>query len=192
MIPLCSRFDSVLFTPKMSAIASYSNFSRSPKDKMDSVRRQRLEALPNWSWDPLSEKWEEGFSHLKEFSDREGHCRVRQRYKTKDGYGLGSWVTSQRMTKDKMDSVRRQRLEALPDWFWDIFSDLWEESFTHLKEFSDREGHCRVQRDFKTNDGYQLGSWVHNQRRKRAKDKMDPVRRQRLEALPGWVWKVEK
>jgi hypothetical protein len=30
MIPLCSRFDSVLFTPKMSSIASYSNFSRSP------------------------------------------------------------------------------------------------------------------------------------------------------------------
>jgi hypothetical protein len=31
MIPLCSRFDSVLFTPKMSAIASYGNYSRSPK-----------------------------------------------------------------------------------------------------------------------------------------------------------------
>jgi hypothetical protein len=30
MIPLCSRFDSVLFTPKMSAIVSYGNFSRSP------------------------------------------------------------------------------------------------------------------------------------------------------------------
>ena len=30
MIPLCSRFDSALFTPKMSAIASYDNFSRSP------------------------------------------------------------------------------------------------------------------------------------------------------------------
>jgi hypothetical protein len=30
MIPLCSRFDSVLFTPKMSAIASFGNFSRSP------------------------------------------------------------------------------------------------------------------------------------------------------------------
>src|SRR5450755_4355957 len=29
MIPLCSRFDSVLFTPTMSAIASYGNFSRS-------------------------------------------------------------------------------------------------------------------------------------------------------------------
>jgi hypothetical protein len=31
MIPLCSRFDSVLFTPKTSAIASYGNYSRSPK-----------------------------------------------------------------------------------------------------------------------------------------------------------------
>jgi hypothetical protein len=30
MIPLCSRFDSVLFTPKTSAIASYGNYSRSP------------------------------------------------------------------------------------------------------------------------------------------------------------------
>jgi hypothetical protein len=31
MIRLCSRFDSVLFTPKMSAIPSYGNYSRSPK-----------------------------------------------------------------------------------------------------------------------------------------------------------------
>jgi hypothetical protein len=30
MIRLCSRFDSVLFTPKMSAIPSYRNYSRSP------------------------------------------------------------------------------------------------------------------------------------------------------------------
>jgi hypothetical protein len=31
MIRLCSRFDSVLFTPKMPAIPSYGNYSRSPK-----------------------------------------------------------------------------------------------------------------------------------------------------------------
>jgi hypothetical protein len=34
MIPLCSRFDSVLFTPKMSAIASCGNYSRFPKDNV--------------------------------------------------------------------------------------------------------------------------------------------------------------
>jgi hypothetical protein len=32
MIPLCSRFDSVLFTPKMFRIASYGDYSRSPND----------------------------------------------------------------------------------------------------------------------------------------------------------------
>ena len=30
MIPFCSRFDSVLFTPKIQAIAGCFNFSRSP------------------------------------------------------------------------------------------------------------------------------------------------------------------
>jgi hypothetical protein len=31
MIPFCSRFDSVLFTPKMPSIAGCFNFSRSPQ-----------------------------------------------------------------------------------------------------------------------------------------------------------------
>jgi hypothetical protein len=155
---------------------------------MEPDRRQRLEALPGWSWDALLDKWEEGFSHLKQFSDREGHCRVPQGYKTDDDdYPLGVWVSRQRANKDTMEPDRRQRLEALPGWSWDVHSDAWEEGFSHLKQFSDREGHCRVPRD-KTNDG--LRRWVGTQRQ--AKDTMDPDRRQRLEALPGWVWKVEK
>jgi FkbM family methyltransferase len=43
MIPLCSRFDSVLFTPKMSAIACHGNYSRSPKGQGYGVGFQILE-----------------------------------------------------------------------------------------------------------------------------------------------------
>jgi superfamily II DNA or RNA helicase len=162
---------------------------RKNKDKIEPDRRQYLEALPSWSWDILSDRWEEGFSYLKEFVEREGHCQVLYHYKTDDGYQLGKWVSTQRRTKDTMDPHRRQRLEALSEWSWGVRSTQWEEGFCHLKEFVEREGHCQVPDGFETDDGYRLGQWVAVQRRQ-AKDKMDPDRRQRLEALPTWSWAV--
>ena len=161
---------------------------RQAKDTMDPDRRQRLEALPGWSWDVHSEQWEEGFFHLKEFSDREGHCRVRQLLQDRRRLSTRSVGYSQRRAKDTMDTDRRQRLEALPGWSWDVLSEQWEEGFSHLKQFSEREGHCRVPQRYKTDDGYRLGQWVSVQRQ--AKDTMESDRRQRLEALPGWSWAV--
>src|SRR5258707_2543503 len=106
---------------------------------MESDRLQRLEALHGWSWDALSDRWEEGFSHLKWFSEREGHCRVTGDYKTEGGYRLGRWVGTQRTNKDTVDADRRQRLEALPGWSWNVLHDWWEEGLFNLKRVSDRE-----------------------------------------------------
>jgi superfamily II DNA or RNA helicase len=161
---------------------------RYKKNTIGSDRRQRLEALPGWSWDLLAGLWEEGFSHLKVFADREGYCRVSQNYKTNDGYRIGQWVAVQRRSKDTMEPDRRQRLEALPGWSWDVLSDKWEERFSYLRSFADREGHCRVSTFYKTAGGFTLGKWVSDQRER--KEKMEPSRRKRLEALPGWSWDV--
>jgi predicted helicase len=137
-----------------------------------------------------TESWMFWFGLLEAFAKEHGHCRVPDRYRTDDGFWFGAWVSIQRSGKDKMALDRRQRLEALPGWSWDLLSDQWEEGFSYLKEFSEREGHCRVPDDYRTDDGYQLGQWVGNQRSRKDTTALD--RRQRLEALPGWVWKVEK
>ena len=91
-----------------------------------------------------TESWMFWYGLLETFLKEHGHCRVVRGYKTDDGYRLGAWVHNQRRTKDKIEPDRRQRLEALPGWSWDPYSDQWEEGFFHLKEFSDREKHCRV------------------------------------------------
>jgi Helicase associated domain/Type III restriction enzyme, res subunit len=115
------------------------------------------------SWDALSDKWEEGFFHLKEFFRRAGHCRMLAKYKTGNGFGLGIWVNKQRERKDTIEPDRRQRLEALPGWTWALHSDKREKGFSHLKEFSERENHCRVAALYKTNDGHRLGQWTQVQ-----------------------------
>ncbi|HAY45631.1 MAG TPA: hypothetical protein DCY55_05035, partial [Gammaproteobacteria bacterium] len=63
-------------------------------------------------WDPLSEKWEEGFTAVKAYKEQHGHCRVPKNHKLND-YNLGQWVLMQRKAKDRMSLERKQRLDDL-------------------------------------------------------------------------------
>jgi len=106
--------------------------------------------------------------------------------RTAEGYPLGGWLNNQRTRKDRMSADRRQRLEALDGWVWDARDAAWEHGFEQLTAYVQAEGSARVPNLYRTAEGGRLGQWVNSQRS--TKDTMSADRRERLEAVKGWVW----
>jgi hypothetical protein len=143
-----------------------------------------LEALPGWSWDPFTDRWEKAYAALVKFTNREAHARVPGTH-VEDGVRLGKWVTHQRSGRDKLTGEQQKRLEALPGWNWDARTDQWHRKLNLLGQFQQREGHALVRQGY-IEDGVNLGSWVSEQRNN--KKTMSEERRALLESVPGWAW----
>ena len=144
----------------------------------------RLDSI-GFSWDPLTQRWNEAFEALKEFHKREGHCLV-NRDNTDDSLGLFRWVITQRQiyAKDQLTHDQVVRLNLL-GFNWNPRNEQWDEAFESLKKFFKREGHCNVPREH-TENGLRLGTWVGKQREKKAR--LSPDRIKRLDSL-GFAWK---
>ena len=151
------------------------------------VRQGRSGPSFRVSWrleDGRDTAWEEGFRHLKAFVAKSGHARPPSSA-ILDGYRLGQWVSVRRSRKDSMSPEQLERLEALPGWVWDVREAAWDEGFQHLENFVAKNGHARPTQSAVV-DGFRLGQWVTGQRQRQ--QSMNSDQRERLEALPGWVW----
>jgi hypothetical protein len=152
-------------------------------------RVERLELLAGWSWDRFASAWEDGFARLSSYVMREGRPPL-STYRTEDGYRLGSWVTVQRAKRRTLHPERAARLDALQGWSWEVPDVRWENGFDELRRHVASGGDAHPPTGFLTSTGFQLEKWVKRQRAARAKTPAD--RAARLEALPGWVWRVHE
>ena len=106
---------------------------------------------------------------------------------------LGQFVTVRHVDyrQEELSPERIDALEALPGWVWDGKEAEYQDSFSALVQFADREGHVRVPtRHVEIFDGREvnLGSWRGSRKAEFRRGTLSQERIDALEALPGWEW----
>ncbi|MGY1660771.1 Helicase associated domain protein [Geodermatophilus sp. SYSU D00705] len=139
-------------------------------------------------WDTRGDDFASGLAALEAFVAETGHACVPQKYRTQEGFTLGSWVSSRRQDglKGRLADDRMAALQAL-GFVW----DAWEWDFTRglaaLEAFVAKTGHARVPQRHQTEDGFGLGAWVRNRRQDRKVGRLAAERIAALEAV-GFAW----
>ena len=85
-----------------------------------------------------------------------------------------------------MSKERASKLDSI-GFTWGIKQDTkWEILFEELREFNEREGHCKVPYSYSENPG--LGRWVSNQQAKRLE--VSKERASKLDSI-GFIWQTK-
>jgi hypothetical protein len=147
-------------TPRQQKVAAYKD---SPMPELtfcsntsSCISDQKIKRHQGTKYDS---KWREKYDELVNYRARTGHCRVPPKYN--ENPTLASWVARQRAFYKRMKEgdndvpITEERVEMLNKlaFEWSIgtarFSSAydWRQKFEELKEFHDREGHFRVDKD---------------------------------------------
>jgi len=145
-----------------------------------------------------SDTWDKHMHNLRNFKDKNGHCRVPRHYE--ENPKLGRWVMNVRshfqfLQKGKKSSlVTDERLKQLQDIDFEFtpktkshtkyYIDRWVHHLKELYRFKERHGHCRVPQRF--TDNKKLGGWVlyvRHQYRKHLNGQSSTLTPERIEQL---------
>jgi len=159
------------------------------KGELSSDRIEQLENI-GFTWEILEEKFEKGFQETLRYKKSTGDPNAPLRYKTDEGYGLGTWQSSQKFNYKKGDlsSDRIERLEKI-GFIWDMTEEQFERGFQQTLLYKERTGNTNAPTGYKTAEGYWLGSWQRNQMKLYKIGKISPDRIERLEEI-GFTWEI--
>jgi superfamily II DNA or RNA helicase len=146
-----------------------------------------LEAL-GFVWDPNQDTFDRGFGELTAYIEANGNGRVPSAYVTDTGFELGVWCGVRRtMRKSGQLSAERVALLDGLGFVWDQLQHEFERALAELAAYAVAHGNARVPQDYATHNGYRLGSWCSDQRKRYRRGKLSVERVQALEAL-GFDW----
>ena len=164
--------------------------TRHRKGRLTVDRQRRLTEL-DFVWNPAkldhstTQIWEEQFAALAQYKAQHGDCNVPRDWP--ENPSLSYWVGTQRSIREALPPEQRARLDAL-GFVWEVLNEQWDKGFSALQSFHQREGHCRVPKQYREGT-VPLGHWVATQRCVKAR--LPPERRERLDAL-GFEWRLRE
>jgi superfamily II DNA or RNA helicase len=150
-------------------------------------RLERLNALdPFWNpaWPLL---WQRQYYRLREYRQGHGDCQVPRTYTAADDTALGEWVLSQRRSQHELHQGQRDLLNEL-GFDWDARSPherAWQAGLEAARRYHAEHGNLDVPQKHVDEQGYKLGVWINNTRRRAAR--LAPERRAALAEL-GMTW----
>ena len=165
---------------------------RRRKGNIDPGLESRLSSVSGFKWEPLESQIPKNVEILEEYlkANPDVHSLRNMTYR---GKKLNSIVVYLRkhFKADELPNEFVERLNALPNWSWSPFDDLWQAGYSHLVTYVKREGTSLVPQTHIEND-LRLGTWVNAQRVAYRKGSLDENSITLLEALPGWTWKPRR
>jgi superfamily II DNA or RNA helicase len=132
--------------------------------------------------------WEEGYAAATAYHAEHGHLRVPVAWCTPAGLPLGKWIVNQRIRKIRgsLTALQIARLETI-GMIWDALEESWDRAVARAAAYRREHGHLNIPAGYLTDDGFQLGYWLNNQRTFCRDGTLCEDRRRQLDAL-GIDW----
>ena len=148
--------------------------------------------------DTLSASWDVMFGYAEQYYHEHGNLEVPKEYKTRDGYSLGQWISTQRKVHagTSYGNLTEEQIKKLNSigMVWENVRDLqWNRNYQRAKEYYVANGHLRIPGTYVTDDGIHLGQWIASMRsfRKNGNNQafLNSDRIEQLDAI-GMIWDV--
>ncbi len=140
----------------------------------------------------IGRQWDFWYGLTLKYKEEFGNPNAPKKYKTIEGYHLGSWHNNQRVNyrKEILSSEQIKRLEEI-GFTWEPQDELFERGFQETLNYKNNTGDPNVPVYYKTLDGYKLGSWQATHRKNYRQGILSAERIKRLEEI-GFQWEIRE
>lgn len=156
---------------------------------LSAEKREKLELIEGWTWDPLAASWNENLSKAIEFVQNIQPSSKVTIPRTEDR-SLDEWIRRQRLSylNGELSEEKLQKLKPIMHLFIaEPAKSQWEIYFDLLLAYKQKNADIDVPEDY-VEEGLRLGHWISRQRSRYKNKTISEQEISRLETIDEWMW----